>query len=103
MDRSTLGAWVRKAEAGTLESQPQRAKSEREREAEVRQLRPENSILWDERAILNKPRPASRRRPSSDVPVHLGGEGQPQHPGAAGLALSALYLAGGSSAHVMGR
>lgn len=49
---------------------------------ELRPLRRENWILREEREILKKPRPSSRRRretgPGSRVQAHRAGEGQPQ-------------------------
>lgn len=54
VDRSTIAAWVRKAEAGELAGSPATPKTAAELEAEVKKLRRENAVLREEREILKK-------------------------------------------------
>ena len=44
--------------------------------AELKRLRRENAVLKQERDILKKPRPSSRRREVDDLRLHRSGEGQ---------------------------
>ncbi len=54
IDRSTVGVWVRKAEAGELAAPGGGPKTEQQLAAENKKLRRENAILREEREILKK-------------------------------------------------
>ncbi|MED5372875.1 MAG: transposase [Myxococcota bacterium] len=54
VDRSVIRAWVKKAEAGELETSAPRARTDASIEEELRRLRRENAILREERDILKK-------------------------------------------------
>ena len=54
IDRSTVGVWVRKAEAGELAAPGGGPKTEQQLTAENKKLRRENAILREEREILKK-------------------------------------------------
>ena len=54
LDRSTVGAWVRKAEAGELAAPGTSPKTQAQLSAENKKLRRENAILREEREILKK-------------------------------------------------
>ncbi len=54
VDRSTVGVWVRKAEAGELAAPGGGPKTEAQLSAENKRLRRENAILREEREIPKK-------------------------------------------------
>lgn len=54
IDRSTIGVWVRKAQAGELAGSSSEAKTPDALGAENKRLRRENAILREEREILKK-------------------------------------------------
>ena len=95
LTETAVRSWVKQAAVDRGDG-PAGALTTDERE-ELRRLRRENRQLREDREILKKPRPSSRRRPSEQVLVHPRGEGQPlDHgdvQGADGLDLGLLRLA----------
>jgi transposase len=70
----TLRNWIKQARIDRGERE---GLTTAERE-ELRRLRRENRILHEEREILKKPRPSSRKRtgPGERLQAHRGGEGR---------------------------
>ena len=95
LTETAVRSWVKQAAVDRGDG-PAGALTTDERE-ELRRLRRENRQLREDREILKKPRPSSRRRPSKQVLVHPRGEGQPLDQGdvqgADGLDLGLLRLA----------
>ena len=93
---STLTRWVRDERDA---SEPSEAPVDVH--AELKRLRRENAVLKQERDILKKPRPSSRKREVDDLRLHRSGEGQlpdqPDVPRPWGQPVRLLCVAGTAS------
>ncbi len=72
IDRSTVGVWVRKAEAGELAAPGGGPKTEQQLTAENKKLRRENAILREEREILKKAAVHSTRQRNTSENASFG-------------------------------